>query len=146
MRERFLNILLFLFSLAFIAAGVILMFFQDLHILAFVKGKMLEMFVDQKFALFFMAFFGSFIFAWGFFILLLTVFSVMEMKVSSIYGFIFWGFTFWAGSASIVAYLNKYIFLDIAIGAIYGVLLVPFLITLPFKSGNGKRPPDMPGA
>ncbi len=136
MKEKFLNICLFLLSLAFITAGIILIFFSDLEYLKIIKENFNKIFTDQKLAIFFLQLFGSFILAWGIFFFLLTVFIVMELKNTNIYGFMFWIYTIWTGAFGFVIYRYKYYFLLITLGIIYGIIFLPFLLSLMMKSKN----------
>lgn len=143
MKERVLNVFLFLLSLGFMVAGVLMIFFQKIGIV-----QLLAKYIGDKILYgpntnvdFFVAFFGSFIFAWGIFFFLLTVFAVMELPSTKIYGFIFWGYTFWAimSILSGVLYLGKarWSFVIIIL-VVYGVIFAPYLLTLPLKSSEGK--------
>lgn len=136
MKEKFLNIFIFLISLAFIFLGVVLMFFNNLDFIKIVHQNAKMIFIDTNLSNFFIQFCGSFIFAWGIFFFLLTVFAVMDLKTTNIYAYIFWGFTFWAVSAGIVAYLHKYYSLLIGISILYGALFIPFFLSLAMKSGK----------
>jgi len=114
--------------------GVVLMFFNKLQYTSIIYTNVDKFFNNMPITNFFVAFFGSFIFAWGIFFFLLTVFAVMELKNTSIYPFIFWGFTFWAVLSGVVSFLNKFNFLLICIGVVYALLFLPFFVSLAFKS------------
>jgi hypothetical protein len=132
MKERFLNIFLFLFSLAFIGLGVLLMFFQKLSFLELIVSQTGKVILSQT--PFFIAFFGTIIFAWGVFFFLMTVYAVMELKPASVYGFVFWVFTLWAAAAGTVFFLNKMVPLLIGLGILYGAIFLPFFLSMPMKS------------
>ncbi|OHD12625.1 MAG: hypothetical protein A2086_04765 [Spirochaetes bacterium GWD1_27_9] len=136
MKERFLNIFLFLISLCFIACGIILIFFNTakLPYLDLVHTSFDSFFGNPALSSFFIAFLGTFVFAWGIFFFLTTIFIVMEIKNTNMYGFMFFTFTLWAIMAQIVSFLNKFYFLMIVIGILYGILFIPYFISLPMKS------------
>lgn len=136
MKEKFLNIFLFLISLSFIGAGVVLMFFNHIDLLAILHKNFNLIFNNEKLSNFFISFFGSFIFGWGIFFFLFTILAVMDLKKNYVHGFIFWAFTFWAVSAGVVSYLFDYKFLMILISIIYGVIFLPFFLSIPLKSSN----------
>jgi|GEM_PF-1322844 len=137
MKERFLNIFLFLISLLFITSGIVLIFFYNIDILKIVHENFNKIFTDGKLAVFFIQLFGTFIFSWGVFFFLMTVFTVMELKNTSVYGFIFWVYTFWALSFGYVLFINNYKFLLIVTAVIYGIIFLPFLLSIPMKSSGG---------
>ncbi len=139
MKERFLNIFLFLISLAFIALGVILMFFNKLDFIKIIYTNFDNFFKNENLTMFFISIFGSMIFRWGIFFFLLSIFTVMELKPANIYGFIFWGFTFWAASFEIISFLYKFYFAMITVGIVYLILFLPFFLSLPMKSA-GENP------
>jgi hypothetical protein len=136
MKERFLNIFLFLISIAFIAGGIISIFFYNQNFMVFVKDHFVSAFKDSKLAIFFLQMIGSFVFSWGMFFFLMTVFTVMDLKSTTVYGYIFWVYTFWALSFGYVSYINKYMFFVILLGGLYGLVFLIFLISLLLKSKN----------
>lgn len=136
MKERFLNIFLFLISLIFIACGIVLMFFNKIEPLKIVLTNFYNFFKNENIGEFFIAILGSMIFTWGIFFFLLSIFTVMELKPTNIYGFIFWGFTFWILSFEIILFLYKFYFAMIVSGIIYLVLFLPFFLSLPMKSAS----------
>lgn len=136
MKERFLNIFLFLISLAFITFGIILAFFNKMDYLKIIYTNFDNFFKNETFTTFFISIIGTIIFTWGIFFFLLSIFTVMELKPLSIYGFIFWGFTLWVASFEIVSFLYKFYFLMIFILIIYLILFVPFFFSLPMKSSG----------
>ncbi|HOJ63822.1 MAG TPA: hypothetical protein PLE45_05325 [Spirochaetota bacterium] len=137
MKERFLNIFLFLISLVFIGCGIILMFFNKIDLLKIVYTNFNTFLKDETITRFCISLIGTMIFTWGIFFFLLSVFTVMELKSSSIYGFVFWGFTFWALSLAIIAFLYKFYFAMIVTGIIYSILFLPFFLSMPMKSSSG---------
>ncbi len=141
MKERFLNVFLFLFSLVFITAGVLSIFFYKLQFMALPNDYFVNAFKDSHLALFMMQSVGAFVLSWGIFFLLMTVYAVMDLKNRSIYGFIFWVYTFWALSFGYVAYKNNYMFLVFVLCGIYGIIFLPFLIGLLLKGrGDNNKP------
>jgi len=138
MKERFLNIFLFLISLVFIVFGVILMFFNKIDLVKIVYTNFGNFFKNESVSIFFISLIGSMIFTWGIFFFLLSVFTVMELKPANIYGFIFWGFTFWACSIEIICFLHKFYFAMIIIGIVYAIIFLPFFLSLGMKSSEPK--------
>ncbi|MCG8572682.1 MAG: hypothetical protein MJB14_21330 [Spirochaetes bacterium] len=134
MKERFLNIILFLFSLLFIAAGVILMFFTQLDFLNLVMTQIDVFFNNMKFTSFFLAFLGTILFSWGIFFFLMTIMAVMEIKTTTLYPFMFWIYTFWCAAACGVSYLHGFFFNLILISIIYAILFIPFFLSLFMRS------------
>ena len=134
MKERFLNIMIFIISICFVVVGFFMMFFSNIQYLDILRNNLDKTF--GGFTDFFIAFLGTIVFAWGVFLFLLMVFSVMDLKSPSVYGFIFWGFTFWCGSVEVISYLRHYYFLMIIIGILYGVIFLPFFMSLPMKSSG----------
>ncbi|HNZ26156.1 MAG TPA: hypothetical protein PLG34_05240 [Spirochaetota bacterium] len=140
MKEKFLNVFLFLISITFIGLGIILMFFSDkILMLTFVVDGINAFIDNPKVTGYFMSLFGSIVFTWGIFFFLLTVFTVMELKNNNVYGFIFWGFTFWIASSGVVTYLHKFYFMLIILGVLYGILFLPYLFSLPMKGSSTKN-------
>lgn len=140
MKERFLNVFLFLISITFIGLGIILMFFNDkILILTFVIDGINAFINNPEVTDYFISLFGSSIFTWGVFFFLLTVFTVMELKNNNVYGFIFWGFTFWIASSGVVTYFHKFYFMLIILGVLYGILFLPYLFSLPMRSSAPKN-------
>jgi hypothetical protein len=139
MKEKFLNIILFLLSLCFLAGGVVLMFFNNMTQVSILYKNIYPFFSSEKIATFFISFFGTFIFGWGILLFLLIIFAVMDLKRNYLHGFIFWAFTFWAASAGAISFLHKFNFLLIIISIIYGVLFLVFFLSIPMKSGSQKQ-------
>ncbi len=140
MKERFLNVFLFLISITFIGLGIILMFFNDkILMLTFVIDGINAFINNPEVTDYFISLFGSSIFTWGVFFFLLTVFTVMELKNNNVYGFIFWGFTIWIASSGVVTYFHKFYFMLIVLGVLYGILFLPYLFSLPMKSSAPKN-------
>ena len=136
MKERFLNIMIFIISICLVVVGVFMMFFNNIQYFDILRVNLNKFFSAAQFTDFFIAFLGSVVFAWGIFFFLLMVFSVMDLRSPSVYGFIFWGFTFWCGSVEAIAYLRQFYFLMIIIGILYGVIFLPFFMSLPMKSAG----------
>ncbi|HPO50670.1 MAG TPA: hypothetical protein PLO89_10125 [Spirochaetota bacterium] len=139
MKERFLNLFLFIISLAFMTSGVFFMFFNKAPFINFVVSGFDSYFSNLQFSYFFLSLLGVFIFSWGIFFSLLTVFAVMELKSSAIYPFIFWGFTFWAVLSGIVSFLHSFYFFILATGIAYLILFIPFFISLAMKSKSSSQ-------
>jgi len=136
MKEKFLNIILFLVSLFFTCCGIALMFFNGNEKLAVLHKNIAPYFSSERYADFFISFFGTVIFGWGIIIFFLVIFAVMDLKKNYLHGFIFWAFTFWAASAGTVSYLHKFTFLLIVISTVYGVIFLAFFLSIPMKSGS----------
>ena len=136
MKEKFLNLFLFLFSFVFLGLGVVLMFFHKVPYFDIITTNGLAFFKDAKLTEFFISFLGTFVFTWGVFFFLMTVFTVMEMKHTNVYGFIFWIFTFWIGLAEFIAFMHTFFPFMIGLGILYGVIFIPFFFALPMKSGK----------
>jgi hypothetical protein len=138
MKERFLNIMIFIISIGMIGLGVVMMFFNHLKYFDILHINLSKIFLSPGLTDFFIAFLGTVVFAWGIFFFLLMIFSVMDLRSPSVYGFIFWGFTFWCASVEAISYLKQYWFLMIIIGILYGVIFLPFFISLPMKSSGSR--------
>jgi hypothetical protein len=135
-KERFLNIMIFIISICLVVVGVFMMFFNNIQYFDILRVNLNKFFSVAKFTDFFIAFLGTVVFAWGIFFFLLMVFSVMDLKSPSIFGFIFWGFTFWCGSVEVISYLRQFYFLMIMIGVLYAVIFLPYFMSLPMKSSG----------
>ena len=71
MKERFLNVFLFLISITFIGLGIILMFFNDkILMLTFVIDGINAFINNPEVTDYFISLFGSSIFTWGVFFFL----------------------------------------------------------------------------
>ncbi|HQB62089.1 MAG TPA: hypothetical protein PK899_10575, partial [Spirochaetota bacterium] len=71
MKEKFLNVFLFLISITFIGLGIILMFFSDkILMLTFVVDGINAFIDNPKVTGYFMSLFGSIVFTWGIFFFL----------------------------------------------------------------------------
>jgi hypothetical protein len=141
MKERFLNIFLFLGSLAMMAAGSIMLFLQSNGLVSQLKNiieKALST-AGMDITAFIIAFLGSSIFSWGIFFFLLSVYTVMELKNNAIYGFIFWGYTFWITGCviSVILYVGISLPLIILFAILYGIIFIPFFLSLPMKKKAG---------